>query len=138
MYINSDGWMGGISGFKRSSTTNITAVDTSNFIAALKAVNLYSGDQNIDEDERQFQVDSTATTRRDIGLFVEDVQASAASDVLTYPDSNGVEFNERYYSHFLFGVCKEQQALIENLTARVAALEADHTAAMSNMGDSSY
>ena len=138
MYVNSDGWFGGVSGFKRSTTSNITPIDTTNFIAALKAVNLYSGDQSVDESVRQFQVDTSAGSRREIGLFVEDVQSSTASNILTYTENNEVEFNERYYAHFLFGVCKEQQTLIENLTARVAALEADHTAAMSNMGDSSY
>ena len=137
--VNSDGWVGaGDNGYRRAAAINIEPIDTSNFIAALKAVNLHIADHPIPEDQRQFQVDTEATTERDVGLFVEDVETTAASSLLLSEDANGKFFNERRYSHFLFGVCKEQQSLIENLTARVAALEADHTAAMSNMGDSSY
>ena len=134
--INSGGWLtAGDNGFFRSTATNIQPIDTSNFISALKAVNLHASDQPVPETSRQFQVDPSLTTQNEVGLFVDDIQATTASNFLLSNDQQGGFITNRRYAHFLFGVCKEQQALIENLTTRIEQLEADHASAMNNMED---
>ena len=139
-YINSDGYLTAqdVSVFNRSTATNAQSIDTSRFIAALKAINLHKADVPVPEEQRSILPDPEATHQTEIGFFLDDVEATDASSFLLDEDRAGKFLNDRTLTNFLFGVCKEQQTLIENLTARVAALEADHTAAMSNMGDSSY
>ena len=138
--INQDGYLtaGDATIFIRSTATNTQSIDTSRFIAALKAINLHKADIPVPEEQRSILPDPEATHQTEIGFFLDDVEATDASSFLLDEDRAGKFLNDRTLTNFLFGVCKEQQTLIENLTARVAALEADHTAAMSNMGDSSY
>ena len=124
MMCNGSGFIGTKPTFRRSAATNITPVDTSNFVTVLKAVSLNRADLSIDNE-----------TRSEIGLFVEDLQTTTASSMLTHYDGDSVEFSSTNYEHFLFGVCKQQQELIENLTTRIEQLEADHASAMNNMGD---
>ena len=134
--INSGGWItAGDDRAFRSTATNIQPIDTSNFITALKAINLHAADQPVPVTSRQFQVDPNLTTQNEVGLFIEDIQASTASSFLLSNDQEGSFITNRRYAHFLFGVCKEQQALIENLTTRIEQLEADHASAMNNMED---
>jgi hypothetical protein len=134
--VNNSGWFGGGDDITfRAAATNIQPIDTSNFIAALKAVNLHSSDQTIPETDRPFQVDPSLTIINDVGLFIDDIQATTASSFLLSNDDQGSFINNRRYSHFLFGVCKEQQELIESLTTRIEQLEADHASAMNNMED---
>ena len=45
------------------------------------------------------------------------------------------DLNYRNIPPYLVAVCKQQQALIENLTTRIEQLEADHASAMNNMED---
>ena len=45
------------------------------------------------------------------------------------------DLNERRIPFYLAAVCKKQQELIENLSTRVAQLEAEHAQAMSNMNN---
>ena len=139
-YINSDGYLTAqdVSVFNRSTATNVQSIDTSKFITALKVINLHKADIPIPESERSILPDPETTHQTEIGFFLDDVETTDASSFLLDEDYTGKFLNDRTLTNFLCGVCKEQQALIENLTARVAALEADHTAAMSNMGDSSY
>ena len=138
--INEDGYLtaGDATIFIRSTATNAQSIDTSKFITALKAINLHKADVPVPEEQRSILPDPEATHQTEIGFFLDDVEATDASSFLLDEDRAGKFLNDRTLTNFLFGVCKEQQTLIENLTARVAALEADHTAAMSNMGDSSY
>ena len=141
--INAGGWLtAGDNGFFRSTATNIQPVDTSNFITALKSVNLHVSDQPVPESSRQLQIDPNLTSQTEVGLFVDDIESSAASSFLLDGDEGDRFFTNRRYAHFLFGVCKEQQQLIENLTTRIEQLEADHASAMNNMendnGSSTY
>ena len=70
-----------------------------------------------------------------IGINTQELHSESATTFLAH---NETYARDELVPAFLVGVCKKQQELIENLTTRVAALEADHTAAMSNMNDSSY
>ena len=115
MMMNGSGFMGVKPTFRRSTATNITPVDTSNFIAVLKAVNLNRADLTVSDG-----------VRPEIGLFVEDIQPTAAASILTHVDNSTVEFSSTNYEHFLFGVCQKQQELIESLTTRIEQLEVNH------------
>ena len=132
MRVNPDGYYGCDGTFRRSAATNIQQIDTTNFIAALKAVNLHRSDQAVDASSSY----DGSTSVTSVGLFIEDVEATNASSFLVSSDNQGSFLNDQAYSHFLFGVCKEQQQLIENLTTRIEQLEADHASAMNNMEDS--
>ena len=131
MRVNPDGYYGCDGTFRRSAATNIQQIDTTNFIAALKAINLHRSDQAVDASSSY----DGSTSVTSVGLFIEDVEATNASSFLVSSDNQGSFLNDQAYSHFLFGVCKEQQQLIENLTTRIEQLEADHASAMNNMED---
>ena len=115
MMCNGSGYIGVKTTFRRSAATNITPVDTSNFINVLKAVNLNRADLTVSDG-----------VRPEIGLFVEDIQSTAAASILTHLDNSTVEFSSTNYEHFLFGVCQKQQELIESLTTRIEQLEVNH------------
>ena len=133
--INPQGFIGSaLTGYRRDNATDIRLVDTRSFIDALKAVHLYRFDQTIAADG---SIDG-ATSITQVAPFVDDIEATSASSYLLSSDDNGSYVDEDKYSHFLFGVCKEQQQLIENLTARIEQLEADHASMTNNTPPSTY
>ena len=88
-------------------------VDTSNFINALKRITL-----------------SNYGTNTPIAINPAVLQADEQARFLTYDETYP---KEELIPAFLIGVCQRQQELIENLSTRVAQLEAEHAQVMSNM-----
>jgi len=116
VFIDSSGNMGGISSV-RASKTNITAIDTANWICQLNPVtfNYRKKDEKgafLDEfeEERQF------------GLIAEDVE-TVKPELCIYVDDKlqGVHYDRMIAP--LIKAIQEQQALIQSLTDRIAQLE---------------
>ena len=99
---------------------------------------MHKADVPVPEEQRSILPDPEATHQTEIGFFLDDVEATDASSFLLNEDRDGKFVNHRTLTNFLFGVCKEQQALIENLTTRIEQLEADHTSMMGNTPTNNY
>ena len=117
VFIDSSGNMGGISSV-RASKTNITALDTANWIYQLNPVtfNYRKKDEEgafIDEFEEEQQ----------FGLIAEDVE-TVKPELCIYVDDKlqGVHYDRMIAP--LIKALQEQQAIIQSLTDRVAQLEA--------------
>jgi hypothetical protein len=117
VFIDSSGNMGGISSV-RASKTNITALDTVNWIYQLNPVtfNYRKKDEKgafLDEFEKEQQ----------FGLIAEDVE-TVKPELCIYVDDNlqGVHYDRMIAP--LIKAIQEQQALIQSLTDRIAQLEA--------------
>jgi len=117
VFIDSSGNMGGISSV-RASKTNITALDTANWIYQLNPVtfNYRKKDEEgafLDEFEEEQQ----------FGLIAEDVE-TVKPELCIYVDDKlqGVHYDRMIAP--LIKAIQEQQAIIQSLTDRIAQLEA--------------
>jgi hypothetical protein len=117
VFIDSNGNMGGISSV-RASKTNITAIDTANWIYQLNPVtfNYRKKDEEgafLDEFEEEQQ----------FGLIAEDVE-TVKPELCIYVDDKlqGVHYDRMIAP--LIKAIQEQQAIIQSLTDRIAQLEA--------------
>jgi hypothetical protein len=117
VFIDSNGNLGGISSV-RASKTNITAIDTANWIYQLNPVtfNYRKKDEEgafLDEFEKEQQ----------FGLIAEDVE-TVKPELCIYVDDKlqGVHY-DRMIAPIIKAI-QEQQVIIQSLTDRVAQLEA--------------
>jgi hypothetical protein len=117
VFIDSNGNLGGISSV-RASKTNITAIDTANWIYQLNPVTF-----NYRKKDEEGEFSDEFESEQQFGLIAEDVEA-VNPDLCIYVDDKlqGVHYDRMIAP--LIKAIQEQQAIIQSLTDRVAQLEA--------------
>jgi len=119
VYVNSDSTLfcgANVSSLRYKNSITDASLDSQSFLK-LKIVNFYYNDDLCDlenEPEKELQ----------IGIIAENVDELGLSDLLVYDDQGRPDvLRKEYLVFYLLKTCQDQQAEIDDLKARIQALE---------------